>query len=752
MGIRAAFAESTVMPVMDVGIHRESTAAHSTGTAAAVSPHAKVPIVDPLRVEELVASVREWFLDSSDYEATEVQDLMTEALRHSDHLYGVESAVAWAEGFAWPVEVLLKDARLLSEAGQDSARMVQTRQQLLGPSRLSSARVLGLHPDNPEIPLMLRIASGMTVPLPSDFVPNGVGPPGRLSKMYEAAAPAVDRMLFELHTQGLGFVLATEEARKIKNLHVAKASWTSKKDKACGRGLSDMTNCSGMSLNTEETKLKAEELWGTIHHPTITELVRLIWSFWERCQSEEAEVSWDDLVIWKMDLRGAYTLLSVHPESAALFALELRDGLTFIPFCGVFGWTVIPFIFQVVTRAIKWEIRSVVKGFIEMYVDDIFGIVLRRDLGHDLRVARGVCTNLLGPDAVADSKTDSGRLLDMLGWHINLDAGFLSIARKNLLNAFHGFCHVKTDEKVRIKEMQKLASLSSRYALVCPAMAPFTAALNRMIMGFSGQHVQILLSPEAKLSILMWRAMLFLMAGHESRYARSLGTFRPEAVSWGIQTDASLSGAGGLCYERTPNGARLFVGGFAVDLTPMGFGIDSSFQNVSEFLGLIMGLVALALLGVRNVSLEIEGDSKTALSWAHTHCFRSRNATRASVVFTLVCLAFGFTISESSHISGEENWRADILSRMVETESVEQALERIGHPGLPVIRLSDNQHAKDLLECCEPDRDDKVMGVKEFTPVWAKIRKALRMLEGTKSAGGWIVETSGRQEANSQAN
>lgn len=696
--------------------------------------------MNPRQVENLLAGVRAWFHNSEEYAPEDIREFIEEAIKNGDHSYGVEAAVAWAKGFMWTPEVVARDAQLLLEAGQNFGQMVKLRLAELAPERLSAERVMGLHPDNPEIPLMLRIAEGMTVPLPTDFIPNGKDTTGKLSKAYLDAAPAVDRMLAELHEQGLGFILPTAVAQGVENCHFATASWTQKKDKACGRGLSDMTHCRGMSLNTEETKQAAEDIWGAIKHPTINEIVELVWTFWDKCQKGVKEVVWEDLVIWKMDLRGAYTLLSIHPDCAALFALELRDGLTFIPCCGVFGWTAIPFIFQTVTRAVKWEIRKVVRGLIDMYVDDIFGVTLAWDLKHDLRVARGACTSLLGPKAVADPKTDHGHHLDILGWHLDLAAGFLSIARKNLLTAFLAFCSVDVSSPVHIKVMQKLASLSSRYSLVCPAMAPFTAALNRMIAGFTGRHVQIVISPEATLSIVMWRAMLYLMAGHEARYARPLASFRLKAASWGIQTDASLSGAGGICFQRGADGSRIVRGGFAVDLGPMEFGCDSSFQNVSEFVGIVMGLVALALIGVRDVALEVEGDSRAALAWAQSNCFRSSSATRASMVFTLVCLAFGFSIAEASHISGEDNWQADILSRLVESESVEEALVRIGYPGVPVIRVSDNVHANTLLSCCVPDREGKTMGEVEFTPFWGRIRESLKMLEGSKKLYGWILE------------
>ena len=49
------------------------------------------------------------------------------------------------------------------------------------------------------------------------------------------------------------------------------------------------------------------------------------------------------------------------------------------------------------------------KSAVEMYVDDIIGICFEDDMAGDLVRAKEVCTELLGPLAVADDKTEWGR-------------------------------------------------------------------------------------------------------------------------------------------------------------------------------------------------------------------------------------------------------------------------------------------------------------------------------------------------------
>jgi hypothetical protein len=107
-----------------------------------------------------------------------------------------------------------------------------------------------------------------------------------------------------------------------------------------------------------------------------------------------------------MDMKGAYTLLSFRPEDVGLFAMLLTGDLVYLQIAGIFGWSGTPAAFQVVTRAICWELRHALHGWTLMYVDDILGVCFESDLKEDLARTRSICTDLLGPSSVADDKTE----------------------------------------------------------------------------------------------------------------------------------------------------------------------------------------------------------------------------------------------------------------------------------------------------------------------------------------------------------
>jgi hypothetical protein len=83
----------------------------------------------------------------------------------------------------------------------------------------------------------------------------------------------------------------------------------------------------------------------------------MVHDFWTAAKKKNPRVRQQDLRIRKMDLRGAYALLSFRPGDAGLFATLLTDDLVYLQLVGVFGWDGTPAAFQAVTRAISWELR-----------------------------------------------------------------------------------------------------------------------------------------------------------------------------------------------------------------------------------------------------------------------------------------------------------------------------------------------------------------------------------------------------------
>jgi hypothetical protein len=171
----------------------------------------------------------------------------------------------------------------------------------------------------------------------------------------------------------------------------------------------------------------------------------------------------DDLVFWSMDLKGAFTLLSFAESDVRHMVVELSEDTLIFFLCGIFGWTGMSAAFQVVSRCLKWELSRIVSGPVMLYVDDIFSVSLRRDL--------------MGPDAIADTKTMSGRRLVTIGYALDLDTRMVYMAKRNAQRTLFGYMTTDLNLPVTVREMMRLGSWASRYGHICRHMKPFSRFL-----------------------------------------------------------------------------------------------------------------------------------------------------------------------------------------------------------------------------------------------------------------------------------
>jgi hypothetical protein len=93
-------------------------------------------------------------------------------------------------------------------------------------------------------------------------------------------------------------------------------------------------------------------------------------------------------------------------------------------------------------------------------------------------------------------------------------------------------------------------------------------------------------------------------------------------------------------------------------------GMESKYQNTSEFISMTMGLATLVKLGITDKPVFIESDSTTSLSWAEKGNHKSCSCQRATALFAILGFISKNCVSGGSHIAGINNTDCDILSRL----------------------------------------------------------------------------------------
>lgn len=156
-------------------------------------------------LETTLETAKRLFSPTEILPSRQLEELTIEAIASSDGHYGISEAIKWAGGFEFPQELVVSDLRLFRASQLDFTVMIARRLKQFGADRLSRSRVERLRWDNPERSRLFDIASGMRVPLPTGFAHNGKGILTPLRPAYVQVHQAVDKMLADLHTQGLAF-------------------------------------------------------------------------------------------------------------------------------------------------------------------------------------------------------------------------------------------------------------------------------------------------------------------------------------------------------------------------------------------------------------------------------------------------------------------------------------------------------------------------------------------------------------------
>jgi len=579
--------------------------------------------------------------------------------------YSIEDAVIWAEGFEFPPGVYTQDYEEFLSLGGDLPELIRRKQSRNKFARLSVERLTALWDlSDPDIDLLYEFArDGVHVMTGHRFVPRRETPKS-FSPKYSIAYTAVNKLIYDSHKANLALILPTDCITRLPPevpVHQSRLGHTLKKGKPQGRVTCNYSYGEPEScLNTDEVREMARERYGDIQLSTVIDMALMIMKQYDRA----IELGRDpkDLILWKMDLKGAFTLLFFNPNDCGLLVLPMTGWLSYIPIAGNFGLTIFPFVFNVISRCILRSILLLIIGLCLIYIDDLQGCCFKDEVQTDIDTATLVITNLLGDDAVAEDKTETGRVIDWVGWQFNLDTMSVSIADHNYYKTLYGFLSIDKGQRVKVRTLHTLASWASRYTFVCPYMAPFSGYLYSAFSGYQNVEVEITLPDSAYLVIVLWRCFFFLMKLDPREFSRPLEDFRPRPpAEFLLEVDGCPMGIGIIIHRRI---AGEWVSIFAVSwCDEYDLQNDSRFQNSMEFIASVMGLACLGWLGYLDRNVEILGDNKASLSWLEAMKFRPGASTSAALAFILLHKKCGYKVVSTEFRAGVLNKRADSLSR-----------------------------------------------------------------------------------------
>jgi len=162
----------------------------------------------------------------------------------------------------------------------------------------------------------------------------------------------------------------------------------------------------------------------------------------------------------------------------------------------------------------------------------------------------------------------------------------------------------------------------------------------------------------------------------------------------------------------------LLAGGlkFPFDLTNPATGkMDSRYQNCCEFIGVTLGLLLLAKLGISHQTIRLKGDSVASLEWATLEHFRGVINRRASFVYMFLAMQYNMHVGESEHCEGKSHIWCDSLSRGITPQA-------LGIPDDRCYDFSRDRVAMDMVHLCNPRPDHEIMDEQSFWAFWSEAR------------------------------
>lgn len=631
----------------------------------------------------------------------QVYRILEEAHRAASEVFGMEAAKEWGGNFVFPPDVFSRDATRLQSLQGDIVALIGQHHNERAHLYLSEARVtsvFGADGDKirnvslEDFRRVLKLArEGIHIMTPPEFHLCGSPPPFRTK--YLAVAPAVHKVLYDQFVEGSVLVIPTERACAIPGIHFSVQHWALKKNKPQGRVICDVSNTEDdettpLNGSIPEGRLFIQEActqeWGSIHLPTIDDIGQMI------LRVADNHGGLENIELWSTDLRGAFTLLRMAPGSSLLLAFALSCDLTIIHLCGMFGWVGLPYAFAVISRLLQCVANAKLRGGGLWYVDDCIGAAKRTDVTRDMSVMRDYSRELLGPTAIAQDKEKRGRRLDALGWCIDLDSELVTMSRRNFLKTVHAFFSFDVSGKVSRRQMEVMASLASRYSMLCRPMKPHVHDLYASLHSFgTEQSNKRHLTAQTRRAVCVWRSFLILLNLNESSYARTLRSFR-----YLIEYDASLTGlACGI--SKINEHSQIEMIAFTAVTPPFTATQDSSYQNTYEYLAVLLAILMAHCLHIKVFSYALTGDSVSSLSWCQADQARSALAYRANLAFTLASVATDATVDSTQFITSESNEVYDGLSRGLSAEQV--GLDPRHH-----FHLHESHPVVEFLRLCDP--------------------------------------------------
>ena len=497
----------------------------------------------------------------------------------------------------------------------------------------------------------------------------------------------------------------------------AKAHHTAKYNsdgtlRPAGRFLQDLNEDPeglGYFLHAEENKQLSRDRYGDyiqeqMVRPSLQHMGKVS-SFLQRIYDLCVTTGWrlQDLRGIVEDNKGAFNAIRVDPTDVALVSMRVSTHFLFIPTSNGFGITSTPSIWDTVNKFIDYNIRATIFGILFRWTDDRAIVTHFSHVSHDKAVLHRENVRMFGPDPypLDLEKSQEGAVIVCVGYCLKFLPGTISPNDKGVRKLLVVFfvADISSGSAWSLKFCQKVSSLADRYSQVILGMRGFSSVFYSMLRlpdnatrkdkEFGVRYP----NSEHRFSVLLWRSVVITLLTRPGLLdvpIFSLVNRHAETEHYYYVASDAYNKLGLTVHSKEEL--------LAVSSFPLPFDApEADYQNVKEFLGLLLGLVILKcyIKAPRGTRIHFTSDSKASLSWITKNRAKSLFAQRSFTAYTWLCVYAGFDMADAVHESAT-------TVRMKELDDLSRLDVVHNYPPHKLVDLSQNAPVVELFRLCDP--------------------------------------------------
>lgn len=387
----------------------------------------------------------------------------------------------------------------------------------------------------------------------------------------------------------------------------------------------------------------------------------------------------------KLDGKNAFRVLSLHPSDRRWQVLKAENPLTgkfvyFVDLCVSFGNRASCFLYESFSRALAhiYAAKTGVEGV--SYLDDALQVGLGIEQTNQyLGVFLQICDEINMP--VAQEKTVCATpIIIFLGMLINAINNTIGIPDEKVAKALNQIELILGSKKITVLQIQQITGLLNFF---CRAIVPGRAFTRRMYAAYAGNatkpHYHVRVSSEMKLDLKMWRQFLL----QEKQVLRPFVDFDSASnfADYPIYSDAAKSERLGFASCFFINHEKLVYYCFDRWEPLLLQQCDPSVQFL-ELVGLAAGVILFSPL-LTNKRVTLHCDNQAVVQMINNGASSCKFCMVLIRMITLHTLRHNVRI-EAKFVKSEDNYHADLLSRMKHDQFMKAVPEGFKTVRLPV--------------------------------------------------------------------